>query len=169
MTRKIALAAVFAVLALSVAQGAMAHRDPSPDSGNRCDTWWRNGHTTGPGTSHDHKYQTDVDVAGVANIHNHTGHYGVRSDVGYVEVIGGQGYRGPSPTGYTNPGQGGLVQGEIDAGNGTPDADFHANAFAPDVDHPPALDPAALQSWANGYNYLACVNVANSRLIDLKK
>ncbi|HEX9695269.1 MAG TPA: hypothetical protein VGB64_03030 [Actinomycetota bacterium] len=166
--KKIALAAVAAVLALSVAQGASAHRDPTPDSSNRCDTWWRNGHTTSPGSSHEHTASADIN-AGVVYVHQHGGHYVVRNEYAYVEVVGGQGYRGPSPSGQTYPGQGGIVQGEIDPGMGIPDVDFHGNVFGPDVDHPPAADPAAIQSWANGYNYLACVNAANSKIIDLKK
>lgn len=167
MMKRIALAAVAAAIALSGAQGAIAHRDPSPDPGNRCDTWWRNGH--GTGSSHEHTGSADISAPGVATFHNHGGHYVLRNDYGYVEVVGGQGYRGPSPTGQMNPGQGGFVQGEIDAGSGTPDVDFHTNTFAPDVDHPPAATPTAIQSWANGYNYFACVNAANSRLIDIKK
>lgn len=168
MTRKMALAAVAAIMALAVAQGASAHRDPTPDQ-NRCDTWSRPGHTTGPGTSHDHTNPSSDQNLGAAYVHNHGGHYVVRGDTFYVEVVGGQGYHGPSPTGQMNPGQGGYVQGEIDPGSGAPDADFHANAFGPDADRPPAADPGAVQAWANGYNYLACLNVANSKLVDIKK
>ncbi|HVL91008.1 MAG TPA: hypothetical protein VM841_12315 [Actinomycetota bacterium] len=166
MIKKLALAAVAASIALSGAQGAFAHRDTTPDTGNRCDTWSRPGH--GTGDSHHHTGSADIN-GGVVFVHQHGGHYVVRNDNAYVEVVGGQGYRGPSPTGQMNPGQGGYVQGEADLGiAGVPDADFHANVFSPDADHPPALTPQAVQTWANGYNYLACLNVANSR-IETKK
>lgn len=168
MTRKLALAALAAIMALTVAQGASAHRDPTPDL-NRCDTWSRPGHTTAPGTSHEDR-DTSSDVnGGAVYLHQHGGHYALRGEAFYVEVVGGQGYRGPSPSGQMNPGQGGYVQGEVDPGMGVPDADFHTAVFGPDVDHPPAANPAAVQTWANGYNYLACINVANQKLVDVKK
>lgn len=167
MTRKFALAAIAAVLMLTVAQGASAHDDPNTDPGNRCDTWWRNGHTTSPNDSHNHSGSADISAGGVT-FHNHGGHYVLRTNAAYVEVVGGQGYRGPSPSNQTNPGQGGYVQGEIDPVKNGPDADFHANTFAPDVDHPPS-NPNNVAAWANGYNYLACVNVEDSRVIDIRK
>ncbi len=56
-------------------------------------------------------------------VHSHTGHYVVRHDAFYVEVIGGGGYnRGGN--------QGGVVQGEVDPGSGAPDADFNVGTFA---------------------------------------
>lgn len=150
MIRRMLSMAVVAAIGLS-GVAASAHDDPSPDGNRgagasdnnvkRCDTYYRSGHESGSGDnkhSEDHT-APDYDYGDVGRIpenngvpagadtgvyvHSHTGHYVVRHDAAYVEVIGGGGYnRGGN--------QGGVVQGEVDPGSGAPDADFNVGTFA---------------------------------------
>jgi len=117
-----------AIASVSVAG---AHEDPNPDGNNnsatRCDTWYRETHESGSGSnkhSEDHTNEFDNgEVAPGVYVHNHTGHYVVRGDGFYIEVVGGGGYS-------RDGNQGGYVQGEVDPVEGAPDADFHFDSFA---------------------------------------
>jgi hypothetical protein len=156
---------------LGAASLAGAHGDDTADT-TKCDTWWRSGHGTGTSQqnypSHHHTHSSDTALGDPAHtvVHGQSGHYVVRNDLGYVEVVGGQSYRGPDPQGNSFPGQGGYVQGEVDApnnpalGSNNHDVDFFAAVFGPDVDQPPAADPAAIQDWAQGTYAKGCVDVA---------
>ena len=166
MKPRILAAAVLATIAFASA-GAMAHPDPNADP-QRCDRWWRPGHGTGTGNnnypSHEHQSSSDVVVGDPAGtrIHGQSGHYVVRNQYGYVEVVGGQSYRGPDPQGNSFPGQGGYVQGEVDVAEGAPDVDFFAATFGPDDGQIPPDDPV---QWAvfDGYTK-GCVNVAGQQV-----
>lgn len=127
--RKVTRAAVaigtMAVLT-AVALPANAHKDPTKDAkGADCDTWGRKGHEPKKKkpkpSSHHHEGSADTDLV-IAKFHNHGGHYVLRRDEGYVEIVGGQGYS-------EGGNQGGYVQGEVDPG-GAPDVDFHFASFA---------------------------------------
>jgi len=85
--------------------------------------------------------------AGLLYVHQHTGHYVVRNDYAYVEVVGGGGYSRP------DAGQGGYVQGEVDPVAGGPDADFHGNAFA-------------TGSGGTGHAEAVCLSVADQKVGD---
>lgn len=116
--------AVGVIVALGSGVPAFGHGDTNPD-GDPCDTFVRSGHEPG----HHHSSGNDQDL-GVVYVHNHGGHYAATSGLGYVEIVGGQGYAEPPGTN-----QGGYVQGEIDTGivpvDGVPlDADFHFATFA---------------------------------------
>jgi hypothetical protein len=129
---------------------AFAHDDPNGDgnrySTTRCDTYYRNTHQQdaegdkpklangdpnpdyNQATAHSEDHVSEFDEGdigdlGLVYVHEHTGHYVVRTDAGYVEVIGGDGYNRDGI-------QGGFVQGEVDAAEGVPDADFHAGTYA---------------------------------------
>lgn len=148
--------AVFAIAALP-AMGAGAHADHSADAKeDRCDTWYREGHETGTGnnkSSHHHEDEFDngevVPGSGVY-VHNHTGHYVIRGEGFYVEVIGGGGFN-------RNGNQGGAFQGEVDPGNGAPDVDFHGNTFAG------ANSPDGLPAHAEG---TGCISVMDNKIGD---
>lgn len=115
-----------AALALGAQGGALAHHDDDSSDGSRCDSWYRAGHEaeSEPTTKDTHDHAGNQTNVGPAQIHNHGGHYVVRSDQGYVEIVGGQGYD-------NNDGnQGGYVQGEVDPDGSGPDADFHFSSFA---------------------------------------
>jgi len=157
MRTRIAAAGMIVFIALASAVGAGAHDDPSPDS-QRCDTWAR---ATGHPGGHEHPHGSDID-AGAAEVHAVSGHYVVRSGPAYVEIVGGQSYRGPDPSGNDFPGQGGFVQAEVDAGNGTPDADLNVAFFGPDADHPPTNGDVA--GWAQGSYAKGCVNAAGQQV-----
>lgn len=126
------LSALLAVVCTFGPSVAFAHTDPNGDgnrySPTRCDTYYRDGHygssSTPKGSRHseDHSSEFD-DEAGPVTVHNHTGHYVVRSDAFYVEVVGGGGYN-------RDDNQGGFVQGEVDPVAGGPDVDFHSGAYA---------------------------------------
>lgn len=120
---------IVVALAGSFAGAHEDYNDDGPnDSETRCDTWYRTDHEAGdPGeeTSHEHEDEFDNgEVVPGVYVHNHTGHYGVRGDGFYVEVVGGGGYS----NGEGN--QGGYVQGEVDLMEGAPDADFHTSTFS---------------------------------------
>ena len=137
--RMIGAMAIVAIVGL-VGASAGAHGDHSADgnndSGKRCDTWYREGHAKdaanrkdnnanfdeSTGHSEDHENEFDQGETGPVYVHNHTGHYVVRHDAFYVEVVGGGGYS-------RDGNNGGYVQGEVDPGSGAPDADFHGNFF----------------------------------------
>ena len=166
MKHRILAAAAVTAIALS-AGGAFAHEDHNADP-QRCDRWWRSGHGTGQNNgnypSHEHGSSSDVAAGDPANstFHGQSGHYVVRNDYGYVEVVGGQSYRGPDPQGNSFPGQGGYVQGEIDPAEGAPDVDFFAAFFGPDDGQIPPGDPvqwALLDAYGKG-----CVNVAGTQV-----
>lgn len=166
MTKRLVLTACVA-LALGAAPFALAHDDESKDT-QRCDTWSRPTHTPDEETPDSHHHTSGSDVvppgepAGTRG-HGHSGHYYVRNDYGYVEVVGGQAYRGPDPDGNDFPGQGGYVQGEVDPGSGAPDGDFNLAFFGPDFDHLPAADPAAIQAWVNGTYGKLCLNAGGQQ------
>lgn len=130
MIRRIFAALAIGAVALSGA-AAQAHKDYNADGNNtstkRCDTWYRTGHesgTTGNKSSDHHTSDFDNgEVAPGVYLHNHTGHYVVRHDAFYVEVIGGGGYA-------REGNQGGAVQAEVDPAAGAPDADAHVDFFA---------------------------------------
>lgn len=161
MLARIALAVCLAGVLATTA--ATANHDDSTDGATRCDRWWRISHTESSTDrdSHDHQASSDIEIAPGVTFHGHSGHYVVRSNAGYVEVVGGNAYRGPAPDGEVSDGQGGYVQGEVDAGSGTPDADFHADAFGPDDRQVPPSDPAA---WLLASHGGACVNAAGQRV-----
>lgn len=126
--------AALAVLSTLAMPSAFAHEDHNADgnrySTTRCDTYYRDGHYTGSSKgarhSEDHASEFDegdVTGTGAAYVHNHGGHYIVRGDGFYVEVIGGGGYNRDGL-------QGGFVQGEVDPVDGAPDVDFHGGAYA---------------------------------------
>ena len=163
--RILAAIAIVCTVALS-ATVAGAHGDHNPDGNNnsdrRCDTYYRTTHESGStaNTKHSEDHEEPEfddapvlpgtpppnEVLGLAGmyLHRHTGHYVVRGDAFYVEVVGGGGYS-------RNGAQGGYVQGEVDAAEGAPDADFHTNTFA---------DP-------DGTHYeAACVSVADNKVGD---
>lgn len=114
---------------------AFAHEDYNDDgdrySARRCDTYYRDGHhgssSTPRGARHSEDDTSEFDNGdptgtGAVYVHNETGHYVVRGDGFYVEVIGGS---------YTRDGlAGGFVQGEVDPVEGGPDADFHVGSYA---------------------------------------
>lgn len=113
-------------VATAISLPAQAHKDYHKDpTSSRCDTRYRKGHESKKKSkdSHEHKSSNDAH-AGPLSFHNHGGHYVLRSDYFYVEVVGGQGYSNSKGN------QGGFVQGEVDLGNGTPDVDFYADSFA---------------------------------------
>lgn len=150
---------LLAAVAVAIASPAVvrAHGDPNADP-TSCDTWQRTGH------AHDHPSSSDIPVpvnGGV--IYSHTGHHGVRTNSGYVEVVGGGAYRGPDPDGNFFPGQGGYIQGEIDTGAGRPDVDFNVAYFGPNVDDPPS-NAGEVSPWVNGQYGKVCVNVAGTQV-----
>ena len=150
------------VIAIALATGpAPAHDDPTVDDA-RCDTWYRTGHQPDPRVkdSHEHRSSSDIHVESERNTHFHgqSGHYVVRNDLGYIEIVGGQAYRGPAPSGENFPGQGGFVQGEVDLGPNTPDADFNLAFFGPDFDHLP--EPEDAVAWATASYARACIDAA---------
>lgn len=166
MKRRILAAAALTAIALS-SGGAFAHDDHNADA-RKCDSWWRRGHGTGNQNqnypSHEHQSSSDINAGDPAgtSVHGQSGHYVVRNDYGYVEVVGGQSYRGPDPQNHSFPGQGGYVQGEIDVAPGVPDVDFFAGVFGPDDGDIPPGDPvqwAVLDAYAKG-----CVNVAGQQV-----
>lgn len=171
MKTRLMLVACIAV-ALGSSAATAQHGEPNNDS-TRCDTWYRQGHEwpppppgkPPPKDSHGHESGSDVKVGDPAHtvIHGQSGHYVVRNDYGYVEVVGGQAYRGPDPNGNSFPGQGGYVQGEIDVAPGVPDADYNVAFFGPDFDHLPAADPAAIRAWAEGTYGRVCVNAGGNQ------
>jgi len=127
-----ALATVTAI----IGPAAFAHEDPNDDgnrySTTRCDTYYRDGHygsnTTPKGARHSEDHNSefdkgDVTGTGLVYVHDHTGHYAVRGDGYYVEVIGGGGFN-------RDGNQGGFAQGEVDPVEGGPDVDFHGGAYA---------------------------------------
>lgn len=131
MIRKRILAAAF--LAAIVASGAaQAGYVDTPDS-NRCDTWYRSGNAADGTKYDDNNNGTTKDdgpattISGNNQIVNESGHYVVRGDWGYVEVVGGADYRRPLGD-TTNGARGGYVQGEIETGPAD-DMDFHASTF----------------------------------------
>lgn len=127
--RFLAAVAVFAIAALPSFAGA--HEDYNADGDNnsatRCDTWYRDDHQTGPVQnqhSEDHSDpEFDQGEVGPLYIHSHTGHYVVRHDAFYVEIVGGGGYS-------RDGNNGGYVQTEVDAAEGAPDVDGHFDLFA---------------------------------------
>jgi hypothetical protein len=121
------------LLAGLASPSAFAHEDYNADgnrySTTRCDTYYRDGHYTGStkanrqSEEHESEFdEGDVTGTGAVYVHNHTGHYVVRGDAFYVEVIGGGGNNRDGM-------QGGYAQGEVDPGEGMPDADFHGGAY----------------------------------------
>lgn len=128
MKRLLATLAVLAVAALPSFAGAHEdyNGDGNNDSDRRCDTWYREGHETGTGQnkhSEDHtEPEFDQGEVGPLYIHNHTGHYVIRSEAFYIEVVGGDGYA-------RDGNNGGYVQFEVDAAEGAPDVDGHADFF----------------------------------------
>ncbi|HVL32375.1 MAG TPA: hypothetical protein VM600_02215 [Actinomycetota bacterium] len=163
MPTRVFLALILTLAAL-VAAPAAAHDDQSPDA-QRCDTWYRQGHTATPTSKDDHHHASSSDIAlndpAGTVIHAHSGHYVLRNRYGYVTVVGGGSYRGPGPDGSPFPGQGGFVQGEVDPGSGLPDADFNVAAFGPDADHPPTGGDVA--GWARASYARGCVDAAGTR------
>lgn len=175
MKKRFSIIACVAIV-LGVAPIASAHKESSGKEVTRCDSWYRPGHDTGTdgkptnpyNGSHEHKSGSDINnLSPVANttIHGQSGHYVVRNDYGYVEVVGGQSYKGPSPAGKYAPGQGGYVQGEIDAGNGTPDPEFFVAGFGPKTEAPPS-DPNGVAPWVNGTYAKACVYDGSSTRVE---
>lgn len=155
---------------------AYAHKEHAGKEIGRCDSWYRSGHFTDGNNdgkpdenyngSHHHTSGSDInDLRPVANteIHGQSGHYVVRNDYGYVEVVGGQSYKGPNPSGKFFPGQGGYVQGEVDPGNGAPDADFGAFFFGPKTEAPPS-SPDQVVPFVNGSYAKACVDTSGQRV-----
>lgn len=149
--RMLAAIAAFAIAALPGFAGA--HDDPNPDGGNnsptRCDTWYRTDHESGPANnkhSEDHTSEFDQGQTGPVYIHNHTGHYVVRGEGFYIEVVGGGGYANEDGN------QGGWVQAEFDVAEGVPDVDLHAATYA----------------GTNGpmHEEKACISVANTKIGD---
>lgn len=125
------------MLAAVIAAGAVpagAHTDPNDDgnrySTKRCDTYYRDGHDSG-GNKADRQSHEDTDPAdpgdvtgtGAVYVHQSTGHYAVRGEGFYLEVVGGGGYN-------RDGNQGGWAQGEVDLVEGGPDADFHGGGYA---------------------------------------
>lgn len=155
---------------------AQAHKEHAGKETSRCDSWYRSGHFTDANAdgkpdepyngSHHHTSGSDInDLRPVANteIHGQSGHYVVRNDYGYLEVVGGQSYKGPNPQGKFFPGQGGYVQGEIDPGSSAPDADFNAAFFGPKTEAPPS-DPNGVVPWVNGSYVKVCADSAGNRV-----
>lgn len=169
MTKRM-IGAAFLIVAMAAMGSASAHDDSSSDS-SRCDTRTRYGHnnagnTDQPGT-HEHDSSSDVPLAGGYEVHQQSGHYVVRGPAGYVEVIGGGSYRGDpasAPGNFTFPGQGGLVQGEVDPGSGAPDADFNVSFFGPNADAAPTAIAADPAGWAQASYLSGCVNVAGTQV-----
>lgn len=124
------LAGLFLVAMLAGA-GAQAGYVDSPDQ-NRCDTWWRDGNAPDGSKYDDNGNKTTKDDGDARSVNDPTrieivdesGHYVVRNDYGYVEVVGGANYARP----LGGDARGGYVQGEVE----TPvdDADFHVSSFA---------------------------------------
>jgi hypothetical protein len=169
------LVALFAVAAIALSGGgAFAHKDKNPETNaQRCDRWYRDGTGTDDTPYDDnHNGQTwDDGPATSANdpantqIVNEGGHYVVRNDHGYVEVVGGQDYR--RPLGNPEGARGGYVQGEIDPVNPTSpntalvpggDADFHVSTFS-GVGN--TSGPYMTYAEAN-----ACLTVMNTFILD---
>lgn len=140
------LVALAAAAAIAFSGGsAFAHRDKNTETNTqRCDQWYRDG--TGPDdTPYDDNGNrqtwddgpaTSLNDPANTQVVNESGHYVVRNDHGYVEVVGGQDYR--RPLGDPNGARGGYVQGEIDPVNPQNpnqalvpggDVDFHASTF----------------------------------------
>lgn len=93
-----------------------------------CATWYREGHDPDHnGHSSDHSSpEADRDL-GPVYFHNHSGHYVVRGNGFYVEIIGG-GYYDGNGVAYTN--QGGAVQAGVTPNQLLPvpvDGDINAN------------------------------------------
>lgn len=116
------------------AGSAVAHDDPNGDGNRyseyRCDTYYRDTHESGAtrATRHSEDDTSEFDAGdptgtGAAYVHNEPGHYVVRGNGYYVEVVGGGGYN-------RDGNQGGWVQGEVDPVSGLPDADFHVGSYA---------------------------------------
>lgn len=174
--RKRFLIGTAVAVVLGVIPAANAHQEHAgKEATARCDSWYRQGHFADANNdgkpdepyngSHHHKSSSDInDLNAVAHteIHGQSGHYVVRNDYGYVEVVGGQSYKGPSPQSKFFPGQGGYVQGEIDVANGAPDAEFFAAAFGPKTETPPT-DPNGVVPWVNGSYAKACVDASGQR------
>lgn len=150
--------AAISLAVLAVPFGASAHTDTHGDGTNdslkRCDTYYRPGHadTKYPNgssipenqrRSDHHTDEFDTGQVGPLYIHSHTGHYGVRHNDFYIEVVGGSGFN-------RDGNQGGWVQGEVDRSEVPADVDFHANAFAG--------TEGAMHSEA------ACLSVADNRV-----
>lgn len=169
------LMAMIAVAAIAFSGGsAFAHRDKNTESNaQRCDTWYRDG--TAPddtpyddnhnGATWDNGPATSVGDPAQTQVVNEGGHYVVRNDHGYVEVVGGQDYR--RPLGDPNGARGGYVQGEIDPVNPTNpnqalvpggDADFHASTFTGAGN---TAGPYQTYYEANG-----CLAVGTMKLVD---
>jgi hypothetical protein len=153
--------AILTLVAAALATGpAGAHDDPRDDGFNdsphKCDTYYRPGHapqkkpngTTIPENqrrSDHHTNEFDQGQVGPVYIHNHTGHYVVRHDDFYIEVVGGGGYN-------RDGNQGGWAQGEVDRSEVPFDVDFHANAFA--------------GTEGDMHSEAACLSVADNRVGD---
>lgn len=159
MAKRLILASLI-IAVLGAVPFAQAHNDSADPK--RCDNWYRDGHEAPAGSRDDHHHTSTSDVKpgdpANTSVHGQSGHYVVRNNYGYVEVVGGQSYKGPNPQGKSFPGQGGFVQGEVDPGSGAPDADFNAAAFGPDTSHP-AADP----NWATGTYARGCANAAGNQ------
>lgn len=139
---------------------AGAHTDPRDDGNNdstrRCDTYYRPDHSPdkkpngqnipdNQRRSDHHTSEFDQGQTGPVYIHNHQGHYVVRHDDFYIEVVGGGGYN-------RDGNQGGWVQGEVDRSEVPVDVDFHVNAFA--------------GTQGGMHSEAACVSVADQRYGD---
>lgn len=139
------------VLSIGSADAREDHNaDGNRYSEKRCDTYYAPGHETGSNrankSSEDHESEFDAgDVGGLGlvYVHNHTGHYAVRGDSFYLEVVGGGGNG-------REGNQGGWAQGEVDVLEGAPDVDFHSGAYA----------------GTNGSNHSenGCVSVADNKI-----
>ena len=159
MLKRTIVATFIATVLASASFAAADHTDPNADS-TRCDTWKRDGHTGG----HNHDAGSDIalgDPAGTV-IHAQSGHYVADNDHGYLEVVGGQSYRGPDPDDNDFPGQGGYVQGELDPAGGPGDVDFNAAFFGPNVDAPPT--DGDVGGWAQESYLHLCVSAADTKV-----
>lgn len=161
-------------IVLGVAPIAGAHNEYNGKEGtSRCDSWYRPGHDTGTDGkpkdqykgSHEHESTSDInDLRPVANteIHQQSGHYVVRNNYGYIEVVGGGTYKGPTPQGKYLPGQGGYVQGEIDPASGF-DVEFLAAFFGPKTEAPPS-GPEGVVPFVTGSYGKACVDSSGHKV-----
>lgn len=133
MKLRFAMATLLAVIMGLTGAAAGAHqdynRDGLPSENKRCDTWYRQGHhKNGPDGRHSDDHTNEFDEGEIQGtgiyVHNHTGHYVVRHEAFYVEVVGGDGLRNDENN------QGGYAQFEVDAADDAPDIDGHASTFA---------------------------------------
>jgi hypothetical protein len=133
LASRLTVLALGAGLAIGFAGPASANNTFDDGTGEnnaqRCDTWYRDGHGTGNGYNHTSGNDQD---AGPVTLHNHYGHYVLRSDTFAIEAVGGGYYADPAQPNDSLE-QGGYVQGEVDPSLGGPvpaDGDFHVNFFA---------------------------------------